>query len=84
MKKLFLSSGIIIVSAFGGNAFAFSDSANTLSNVEFADTIEAIRTTSIAKNMHNGDFQVQARTISADRLYNGTGAALMAVTRRFR
>ena len=84
MKKLFITSAILTISTFGGTSFAFADPANTFSEVEFVQTLEAVKTSSSAVGMHNGDFQATARTMSEHDLYSGAGAALMVTVRRYK
>lgn len=81
MKKLFLTTAILTLSTLGGTSFAFANTADTLSQVEFTKVYKIINTTSIAVDLQRGDFQIFAKAINEHHLYNGTGSALMKTMR---
>ncbi len=77
MKKLFLTTAIITLGALASGSFAFADSVETLTQQEFVQIQENIKTCSVATGLYNGDFQSIAKTLKQNGLYDGVGSGLM-------
>lgn len=70
-----LSFGIL-----GFTSTATASSAETLTEAEFAKVYEAVTITSSAIGLYTGDYQSIARS-TIKHLYDGSGAAEMAISR---
>ena len=84
MKKLFLTTTILTLSSMGLTANATINSNEALSEADVTYVYNALKVSSVAVGLHNGDFQTFAKSVNQHNLFDGTGSSLMATTRRFR
>ncbi len=84
MKKLFLTSAVVSIASIGATSSAAANSVDTITDAEFSHLLEVVKTSSIATDLHTGDFQAIARQVSNASLYDGSGSSLMKTMRRLR